>query len=163
MAIKVEFCVSIADESCVSELDVEINFDTLYQALLLEFPLYGAIIIEIPGEPEVRIEDELWAAIQGLCFQSIPYLSAYKEFRYSYLSSSGYFVLAPSQASIDISGDYVPSISVPYEETLPALFNCGQRFIKLLYRLKKEAVHYEALIKHLEEQAEIAKQSLEAK
>lgn len=161
MTTTVTFCIQLGNEECLSEYDITADFESFREKLCEIEVLEGAIIINSSGNPEIRVEDELEAAIQNICFLSIPKLKAGEHVVVRYFSIYGYFRLDPEGDNVLISGDYVPSIRVLRNDLLLALYACGQRFVALLRQLRAGDPLYEGNISHLEDQAESARRIIE--
>ncbi len=120
----------------------------------------SSLIIRSPGAPEVRVADEIEGIVARVCFFTIPDLLANKHVVSRHLSYPGYFRLDPEGLKILVSGDYVPSVRVDYQELIPALAACGERFIAFLQRLIGDAADGVARVKVMDEAADVARQAL---
>ncbi|MFP5272945.1 hypothetical protein [Coleofasciculus sp. G1-WW12-02] len=167
MTVEVTFCVNINRDLCVSEEEINANFDTFRLELLEDGNYYGevlngAVVISSPGQPDIRVEDELEATVHNLCFQFIPDLVAEKHIVVTYFRYYGYLRLDPEGDYVLLSGDSVPMVRILRDELAPALYNCGLRFIKFWRRLRDDPA-YEEIFQDFEGLAEVARQSLESK
>lgn len=163
MSIEVTFCLNIGEDVCIDEDEINARFDAYLPSLLTDEDYIGNIIINSPGQPVIRIEDELWAIVQNLCFLSIPNLLLGKSVDILYYSYNGHLRLEPDGNEVVISGDYIPVVKVARQELVNALYSCGHRFVEFFRRLKGSNPNFSATIEHLEKQEEIAKQALETK
>jgi hypothetical protein len=156
----VTFCINLGGDACLSEAEIASEFHNLRATLLQTEVLEGGIIIRSSDATEVQIEDELEAAIQNVCFVSIPKLVAGEHVVVRYFSYYGYLRFDPEGDNVLISGDFVPTVRVLRAELIPALFHCGRRFVELYRRFAATDSSHEANIRHLEAQAEIAQRAL---
>ncbi|HYJ37954.1 MAG TPA: hypothetical protein VEV87_05035 [Chitinophagaceae bacterium] len=119
----------------------------------------GAIVITATEQEKLIVSDELWAAVQNLCFESIPVILDEKRetFLYRYTSYDGHLIMIPLGNMIRFTGENIPMITVPSKELFPALYECGKRFISFLSKL--EGVESE-MVKYLGPFKESAKNSL---
>lgn len=163
MTVEVSFCMNIGENVCLSEKDMDTSFDDYRSELLANDNHYGEVVISSPGQPDIRIDDEVWATIQNLCFLAIPNLRAGKPVVVLYFRYDSELRLDPEGQEVLISGEFIPMGKVKLQELIPALYSCGKRFINFLRRLGGDNPNYTILIKHLEEQAEIARQALDRK
>jgi hypothetical protein len=159
MVVAVSFCI-----------DVEANTDNLYinneSHLLDNIEFYrekliggetpfGEIVFISPEQPDIHVVDELWNSILGLCFESIPNLAVGKTFIYSYFDTDAYIEIRPSGSMAQVSGSLISSATFDLYSLLLALYECGQRYIKLL-----DLLNHQATLQMLRNQAKVAKQSL---
>jgi hypothetical protein len=160
--VLVSYCVDLSSgvDRCLGEDELRQNFNLYCSSLAAERPIYGAILVQFPGQPEVRIEDEVWVLVQQLCFKAVSALVTEQTFVYSCFSYDGQVVLISDGASVQISGDLVPQVTVPRDQLLEALYECGQRFVQLLFKISRYAPDHEATAKHLAMQSVQAKISL---
>lgn len=108
----------------------------------------------------MRIDDELWVVVLQFCFNAIPALLSGQKFIYNHFSYAGQTVLAPDGAMVLISGEFVPQASIPRDDLLPALYDCGERFVHLLHRLSQLDRKHETTAKDLALPSEMAKAAL---
>lgn len=162
MAIEVTFCMNVSRDRRLTEKEINAQFDTYRSELLANDQYYGAILISSPGQPDVVVDDEVWATVQNLCFLSTPDLIAGKSVSVPYFRYGSELSVNVEGNEVVISGEFVPIGRFALQELLPALYDCGLRYIQFLRRLGEYSSYYEPTIKYLEEQAEVALQALEA-
>lgn len=163
MTVKVTFCAHIREDDrfpCIVDDDLETNFEKYREKLLGNPYRDGFIIISSPSQPDVRIQDELWAIVQNLCFQAIPDLIANKSVVIRIYSNYGYVRLDPEASLVRISGDNLPDIRVEKAGLITSLCDCGERFLAFVRKLGVDDPEYQDIIAGLEAYAEIARQSL---
>jgi hypothetical protein len=147
----------------LKEKELEQGIEKYGAQLRAEHAYEGAIDIRVPEEPELEIEDELPALVKNFCFSAIPDLLAEKNVVIRYHSYYGYLRLDPEGWRILVSGDGLPTVRIPRNKLLPAIYDCGQRFIRFLELLKgeKEDSELEGLISFLARYGEKAREALE--
>ena len=160
MTVEVSFCIKIERDICLSEKDIDTNFNTYRSGLLSNDNLYGELIITSPGQPDIHIDDEVWATVQNLCFLAIPDLLAGKSVRIPYFRYASELKVDTVGPEVSISGEFVRTGRFMLQPLVIALYSCGQRFIQFLRRLSENDPNYEALIQHLEQQVKVARQAL---
>ena len=160
--VKVVFRLFVGSELELSEEEINVSLDVYRSRLRTRNRYDGAIIINSPGQPIVQAEDELPAIVKNICFGAIPDLIAGKKVVIGYYDHYGELRLEPQVSNILISGDDIPTITVPCREFLPALYDCGQRFIRFLTHLKGEASdrELEDLIRFLADIGKVASEAL---
>ena len=164
MTVKVTFCTNIRegnDFCCISEDDLDIKLDYYREKLLTNTDNDGFIVISSAEQPDVRIQDELWAITQNLCFIAIPDLITHKSVVIRIYSNYGYVRLDPEGDLVRISGDSLPDVRVKRVELITSLYSCGQRFIKFLRKLRENDIEYQDILEGLEEYAKLAQQALD--
>jgi hypothetical protein len=125
----------------ISEEDLASGFEHYRELLLRQTVLEGALVIEAQDQSPVRIEDELWAVVQGLCFACIPAVLEEKRdcWFYRYQSTDGHVVMIPLADLLRLVGEHIPAVTEAKKTLLPALYHCGVRFRALLERLGGKA------------------------
>ncbi|WP_020390852.1 hypothetical protein [Kribbella catacumbae] len=94
------------------------------------FTIAGGLVIE-----DLRIEDELFAAVRSLCFEAVEVLATPgTSYTYRYLRSAAHLTLEASRDGtlLSITGDEIDSITLSRPELLVALYACGLRYIGML-------------------------------
>ncbi|HKX29012.1 MAG TPA: hypothetical protein VJ302_15050 [Blastocatellia bacterium] len=162
MTVEVTFCLYINKDLCLGESDINDDFDSHRAGLIANTNNYGNVIIRSVGQPEIYIDDEVWATVNNLCLGSIPALLAGEAVVVGYLRYNGEVTLTPKDHQIQISGDFISTSLIESRELLPALLDCGRRYIQFLHRFDGSDVDYVDIIKHLDTQFEIASQALNA-
>ncbi len=165
MTVKVTFCTNIRegnDFCCISEDDLDLKLDYYREKLLTNTDNDGFIVISSAEQPDVRIQDELWAITQNLCFIAIPDLITHKSVVIRIYSNYGYVRLDPEGDLVRISGDCLPDVRVNRVELITSLYDCGQRFIQFLGKLQGGNPDYKDMLEGLEEYAKIARQALDS-
>lgn len=76
--------------------------------------------------------DELEGMIGALCLAAVPELVAGRPFTYSYRNSPGDIRLIPEAEVVRVEEDQQDTLEFPREKLLPALVDCGSRFIHFL-------------------------------
>lgn len=142
MSINVTFEVCFQDKSCANEDELQNNlklylpkFNNL-ERLMLE----GFVTVEGDWQKKVVILDDLYSIVNNLLFPIIIKACSEEEgcLGYRYFTQPSHLAILYYPESIQIFGDddYVPSESFSQAEILPAFYQCGQRFIDLLQRLR---------------------------
>jgi hypothetical protein len=91
---------------------------------------------------EIRISDELWAAVAGLCFKSIDNLRNDRAYVYSYFVTNLCVVLIPvGDTLVHVVGDEIDSFDTYKDVFMQRLFACGLRYIAFLERLSEDPDH----------------------
>ncbi|MBG1271105.1 hypothetical protein [Nostoc sp. WHI] len=163
MTVKVTFCAQIREGNdflCIAEDDLEAKFEDYREKLFSNTGNDGFIIISSPEQPDVQIQDELWAIIQNLCFIAIPDLIAHKSVVIRIYNNYGYVRLDPEADLVRISGDGLPDVRVTRAELITSLYACGKRFIQFLRKLGEDDPEYKDIIEGVEEHAKLAQQTL---
>ncbi|WP_373527544.1 hypothetical protein [Nostoc sp.] len=161
-SVQVTFRLYIGSDIELDEEEIQSCLDH-HRAAIRTRDLYeGAIIINSPNNPMVVIEDMVTALVHNFCFDAISDLIAQKNVTISYCDHYGYLRLDPESFYIRISGDDIPTIRLERRDLLPALYDCGQRFIQFLKDLKGDDKDekLENLIHFLEELGKKAHQAL---
>jgi hypothetical protein len=161
MSTTVTFCIETFVGPCLEEDQLEQALEVQRERLLSRH-IDGYVILRADGQPEVRIEDELPATVQNLCFGAIGDLLADRPVTVSYYSMSGQFQLEPTDRGIRINGDMVPSAVFDQEALVPALYACGQRFVQYLRLRASDDPGTVAVIQHLQTQEAQARAALAA-
>lgn len=137
MTKKVHFIMYFVIDNDVQEFDeayISLHIKEVKQLLELQPNFDGAIVIEMEDGSSLRIDDELMASIQNFCYNSSAQLAnkANGSYTYSYFSSFGKIEMILSNNTINIHGDYIPTITCDKAELLKQLVQCGNRFMDLL-------------------------------
>ena len=108
--------------------------------------LEGALIIEVPGQPVIRVDDDLSAAVQHLCLACAPALLSEqpKSYVYRYTTTDGHVVMIPLGNLVRLVGEHIPTATAATHTLLPALFACGLRYLQLLDRIGGEHARWSA-------------------
>ena len=137
MRTEVTFCVDLGQD-CVKADTLQREFADYQSQLEAEFPQYGELILRNDGSGEIRVRDELAAAVQGICFSSIPQIASGKEYVYTYFSASGRLVFIPSTVFVEVIGDQVKPAKFRRDTLLPALYQTGNDYLSLIEKLESE-------------------------
>jgi hypothetical protein len=157
MALEVTFCVDVRNDGCVEEKELEARLDDLRPRILADDYIEGAVTIRPnPDSAEVRVEDMMEALVLNLCFGAIGGILAREHVVVSYFNMYGYLRMDPEADLELISGDYVPTVRVPYYDLAEALYGCGVRFVDFYRRLTGGDPYYEENLKAMEEKAQEA-------
>jgi hypothetical protein len=162
MPIEIKFSVYVDEERCLDEDTVLADLDQ-YGSGLVEDRRVGTVFIYFQEAPDdcIEIEDELEYLVDELCFRHITDLIAHHCVMIEFWSYPGHIQLDAKEVYTHISGDYIPNIKAALSaELLPALYNCGKRYIQLLKRLVRDKADYENIAR-LETHAKVARQALE--
>jgi hypothetical protein len=157
--VNVQFTVTAPDGAAgISERELGSRLAELSEAVSDDQPPDGLLLVEVPGRPVAEFADELWAAIQNVCFAAVPVLlDEGSPYVYRYSASDTRATLSPVGGQILVAGDDVPELSAPAGDLLVALYACGGRYLDLLDRLGRNA----ALRDHLGRYADRARGSLQ--
>jgi len=165
VSVTVAFCVSIASDACVDEDQITADFEHYRPKILADEErdgaLDGAVLIRVPGEPEVKVEDELEAIVENLCIRAIPDLVAGRHVVVRYFQYYGYLRLDPEDQNVLISGDFVPKVRISLRETTLGLYECGRRFLTFLLRYKESDPAYVASIQDMMREADEARKAID--
>ena len=122
--------------------------------------LDGALVIAVEGQDPLYVVDELWAAVQNLCFTCPVEVWAQRRERFLYR-----FTSSSEQIVVSVHGDHVrllPSdgaeVTAPQRELFLPLYACGERFVQFLRDLHGPE---DATVRHLEPFADRARAALE--
>ena len=125
----------------LSEESIRLNLENYRDLLVRQGVLQGALLIEVPGQATVRVMDELAASVQGLCFApAVALLEEEREcYVYRYMSTDAHLVMLRLADLVRLIGEYTPAVTEEMQSLLPALFDCGVRFLEFLGRLGDRA------------------------
>lgn len=156
MTLTVGFCVQVDGGDCLDEQELALPAASSHVFELRH--LDGAITIR--SGMEVAIEDELPPLVQNLCFRALPALLAGEAVSLRYFSMPGEFRLHPTGDVVRISGDLIEEVSLNRRELIPALYECGVRFIGALRHLGGEDPRTAGVVQNLEADAEATRRAL---
>jgi hypothetical protein len=99
--------------------------------------LDGFLAIDVEGQPRFEVSDELWAAVQNLCFRAVEELSAGDRecWVYTATSADAHVVVLPEATQLRLLSEYARPVTAPREPLLKELFACGLRVLEFLERL----------------------------
>ncbi len=160
MDLNVTFCLETEPDHCVGEDEIRERFAALRPALVGNEDFEGAVLIEAAPQPTVRYQGFLEAAAQNLCFRAVAELAAGRRVAVKYGFYPGELRLTPEGGTTVLSGDFAPAIRVPTEDLVPALYECGVRFLELFRRLRGSDPEYGNAIADLARKAEAARRVL---
>jgi hypothetical protein len=135
------------DYQTVSEADLRAAPDSYRDLIRAQETLEGSLRIEANGQPPVEISDELWAAVQNLCFTAVSALLDPERdcFLYRKTNVDSHIVLISLGPVVRLMGEDIPAATFPASELLPALTGCGLRIVDLYRSIggaAAEFVHY---------------------
>jgi hypothetical protein len=162
MTVQATFRMQVGANTFLDEEEINHNLEAHRPALLANDNNYGEVVIRSAEPPDIRIDDEVWATVHNLCFGAIPGLLVGKGVTVDLLRYPGVVELVPQGGQVRISGTVIPTRVFQTRELLPALYACGRRYLHFLRRLGGGDANYEAIISHLESQAENARKALGA-
>lgn len=139
MAVEVTFRMQVELNAWVGEQDLAADLGPHLAALLANDQSYGELIIRSEGQPEVSVDDEMWSTVANVCFVGVAELLAGREVVNPYMRYNGEVRLTPEGERVRVSGDFIPTAVYERRELLPALHECGRRYVKFLRRLGEEA------------------------
>lgn len=121
----------------ISEKVIMDEFNNYRDILMEQDVLEGSLVIEVQDQPLLKVTDELWAAVQNLCFACVPALLEEKRecYIYTYTSYDGHIVILPLAGLVRLIGEDTPTITETKQKLLPELFDCGIRYLEFLKRL----------------------------
>jgi hypothetical protein len=136
----------------------ELSGDEHREAIESQDVLEGAIVIEVDGR-RFEAADELWAAVQNLCFRAVEELSSGHDgcWVYTATSSDSHVVILPIAKLLRLLSEEARAVTAPRDELLEALLDCGERFLDLLERLGESQ---EPFVRQLRPYAERARAAL---
>jgi hypothetical protein len=156
--VVVTFCIKVG-RACLDEGGVLAEPDASRQALL-DNPTFDGILTIHAGGGLTRVEDELRAVVQNICFRAVVELLAGRNFVYRYMGYYGYFRMDPEGREVVLSGDFVKTARLPLGATVRALYECGERFLEALREVGGEENPFAEEIAYYREFAESAKAAL---
>jgi hypothetical protein len=123
--------------------------------------LHGALVIAAEGQDPLYAVDELWAAVQNLCFTCpVEILETPREtFVYRFTSSADQIVVSAHGDNVRLLATDGADVTVPQRELFPPLYACGECFLRLLRDLKGSE---DAIVLHLQPFADRARAALQA-
>lgn len=145
---------------CISEDNLANEPDRHLEALLADGTGYGEVKLRALGQPTIAIDDEVWAIVMNLCFDGVVALADNRPARVLYMRYSGSVTATPVDAAARVSGDLIDTAVFELKELLPALYDCGQRFVEYLRRLAERDSNYQSMVDALELHAEQARRAL---
>jgi len=115
----------------------QLSLEQHQEAIERQDVLEGSIVIEVAGQPRFEAGDELWAAVQNLCFRAVEELSAGDTacWVYTATSTDSHVVVLPMATQLRLLSEYSSPLTAPRESLLTELLACGERFLELLARL----------------------------
>ncbi len=165
MAVMVEFCVNLGNDTCVGEDRINADLGHYYLELAAveerDGAIDGAVLIRVPGEPEVKVEDEFEAIVENLCSRAIPDLVAGRRVVVRYFQYCGYLRLDPEDQNMLISGDFVPKVRTNLRETALGFYECGQRFLEFWLRYKENDPAYVASVQDMMGEADKSRKAID--
>ena len=117
--------------------ETQLSLEEHRQAIESQDVLEGTIDIDVAGQPGFQAGDELWAAVQNLCFRAVEEVGAGDDacWAYTATSSDSHVVILPMASQVRLLSEHARPITAPREELMVALLACGERFLELLERL----------------------------
>ena len=107
---------------------------TLEHDQFRELQWTGAIMISTSGQPELRIEDEVWHQLMHLC-RSARDLFAGEAAGVPYSEIPGGYELVPIGDHVTVAGDHLNESRFEIEPLTRAILACANRFVVLMRRL----------------------------
>ncbi|WP_445173412.1 hypothetical protein [Microcoleus sp.] len=133
----VYFKVELDQYHQFNEFDLTVLTNAQLSALSKKKAFDGILILAHEGSPDIQICDELEPWVQNLCFDSIPTMLADQPHEILYFSRPGFIQLEPKGESVRFSGDLIPTVQLPILSLAPALYDCGNRFLKWVSKVKE--------------------------
>jgi hypothetical protein len=132
-------------------IDAELDFENVD----------GAVVITA-GDQALEVEDELSATISGLCFGGVASLldEPDRPFLHRFAYQTAHIVMIPMMDSVRIFGEQTPVVTVDRDNLLPALYDCGLRYVKFLESHTDHWAGYAA--ETLRSRAELTRRALTA-
>lgn len=159
--VTVRYAVTFDYRTFHGEDELSVPDSALVQRVRSKSILEGRVEISAPGQPDVRIADELVPWIQNLCFRAVPSLATGQPERIQYFSRSGYVLLTPSQDAVELSGDRDPHAVYPRKALLEALVDCGDRFLAFADAVKRDDADFMAQVNYARRFAAQAREALQ--
>lgn len=167
MGVTATFCVNISSDDCIDEEQLNTEFESNRPKIIADErrhgAINGAIVIRSPQNPDIRVEDELEAVVQNVCFLALPDLLAGKRVIVPYFRYPGEIELKPEGHQLLMSGEAIPEERLELREAVFAFYECGQRVVSFLRRLRSdgaESAESEDAIRYLEGKEKVARQAL---
>jgi hypothetical protein len=159
---KVTFTLHLLMGGDIAEVPEDVlgdHWDTYLPVLEQQDSLEGAIVVQAGDQSRLEVVDELWAAVQNLCFLSIVALLDEKRecYLYRFTSSDGHLVMIPLAHLVRLLGENKPVVTESMQALLPQLVDCGLRVLHLFNRLGGRAAEF---ADHLQPYAERATDAL---
>lgn len=145
-----------------NEFDLTVLTNAQLSALSQKRAFEGIFVLAHEGSPDIQICDELEPWVQNLCFDSIPKMLEGLPHEILYFSRPGFIRLEPEGESVGFSGDLIPTVQLPKFSLAPALFDCGNRFLKWASKVKEGDDSYLANLNYIAEYRQPASNALRA-
>jgi len=160
--IEVKFSIDLIVNNQVQILSEDIIStikDDSIELLKQQEVIIGSIEIKVSDQEQLIVSDELWAAVQNICFECITAIFDGKKenYLYRFTEYEGHINLIPDGNKIRIISENAPMVTAPANELFTALYKCGKRFIAFLKIIEGNDG---PIVSYLEPFAERAKLSL---
>lgn len=151
MTMYAYFRVELDQYHQLNEFDLTVLTNAQLSALSQKRAFEGILVLAHQGSPDIQICDEIEPWVQNLCFDSIPKMLAGQSHEILYFSRPGFVRIEPKGESVRLSGDLIPTIQLPIHTLIPALYDCGNRFIKWASKVKQGYVSYLSNLNYIAE------------
>jgi hypothetical protein len=121
---------------------------------------YGYVTLRSDGMSDFVAADELETLVGALCFGTIAELASGKPAEVRYYTYFGGFELLPEGGQIRLMQEGVEQARYPAAELLPALVDCGERYVDYLQRLHGDKEGMQAYYAELRGEAEAARAAI---
>ncbi|MCP4372859.1 MAG: hypothetical protein GY797_32860 [Deltaproteobacteria bacterium] len=163
MLVKVTLSLYVDDETCL-DIDVINQNVEKYKGGLVSAYHNGILsIIEFESaEPSLEIEDELQGQVPDICFQALPELFEKQSVIFGNWAYGGHIEIQLIDKYVHFSGTHIPKTRFSKVSLLPALYECGMKYLYLLHRLNEHNGNFTKRIEIIENKAQLAKKTLES-
>jgi hypothetical protein len=156
MGVTVTFAVQVGSDQFVAEPDLA-GLDPA--RLHGRDPLFGRLTVDADDQPTIVLHDDLEYLVVNV-FQAIPQLVAGNPVTVWHSDSPAEFRLEPTGDQVRITGTVLPTAVVPATELLPALHECGVRFLDFVRTTLAGEADLQARLPDLEQWADEAARAL---
>lgn len=172
MSIKVKFLIRnleldgdpYGEETITSEDEIIPNIERYYSDLLRERAFDGGIISISSSDGSdntIKIEDDLGALVQELCFKWVAKLAANEPVEIGFFTYAGKLSLSLENELVAISNNGTPKVKFLRTNLLPALYQCGERFVDVLRQVNDYyEPYYQLVVDNFDKMAATTRQAL---
>ena len=136
------FCIYDPETpECYDERSIASDFDRLKDALVGQGPHQGSLVIT-RGSDEIRITDEMWWIVDGLCIKGTKRLQEGSTCVHAYFETDAFVVMIPvGDTLVHLLGDKIAPFRAQKDPLVRELQACGERYMALLEKVSDDADH----------------------
>ena len=136
------FCIYDPETpQCYEEETLTSDFDRLQNALVGQGPHQGSLVIA-GSMGEIRITDEMWWIVDGLCLKGTHSLEAGRTSVHAYFETDAFVVMIPvGDALVHLLGDKIAPFRAQKAPFIRELRACAHRYMALLERVSHDPDH----------------------